>query len=345
MAGRGHHFIAQLLLRGFSTCRTASGEQQVWVCRRGGPPFLSGTRNVAKQRDFYGEPDSELDALITAHEGQIAGTVQKYRDLNDSCHIGRNDHAVELALMASVRTRWIRIAFQRLVSEALDIFDFSVRRYGDAGFLLRYVEDNRDWWIDTVRQDIAVRLGRADPEFVTAVADALVAMLRGGSLPLGETDVIRPILAHLRARIPEICRRGHLQGIRGLFDKPGWREKLSTLEWRLQLTSGGIYVLGDFGPLFVSSSGDVGPIGVASRDLSGVVMPISSRALLIGGEVLSGLTAPKLLNQLTSEWTLDMIVCADVALITDSLRAAMASRMERFITATVQESLSDLSFQ
>ena len=347
MAGRGHHFIAQLLLRGFSAHRTAGGEQQVWVCQRGGQPFLSGTRNVAKQRDFYGEPSSELDALITVHEGQIAATVNEYRNAKNSCRIGKDKHAVELAVLASVRTRWIRSAFERLVAQALNTFDTMIRKYGDAGFLLRYIEQNQEWWVDTVRQDVAAPLGRVDATFVTALADELVMMLRRGSLPLQqgeETNAIRPFLVHLRALLPELCRLGHLQGIRRLFDGPGWREKLSSLEWRLEVTDSRGYVLGDFGPLFVSSSGDVGPIGVASRDLSGVVIPISSRTLLIGGEISSDRwKVSEKLNQLTAEWTLEMLVCNDVSLITESIQTGIARRMEGFITATVHDRLNDLS--
>ncbi len=70
MAGRNQHYIPQSLLRGFEA-QSSGKEVQVWVFHAERPPYLTTTRNVAAERDFYSEPsplEKTLDDAITLYE-------------------------------------------------------------------------------------------------------------------------------------------------------------------------------------------------------------------------------------------------------------------------------------
>jgi|GEM_PF-2159176 len=72
MAGRDHHFIPQLLQKGFSAGQTRKNRHQVRVFRRGQEPFKTGTWSSCVERDFYGPPSAALvDQLITDEETRL----------------------------------------------------------------------------------------------------------------------------------------------------------------------------------------------------------------------------------------------------------------------------------
>lgn len=70
------HFIPQLLLRGFAF-RHHGEESYVHVFRKGSIPFEANTRNVAAQRNFYG--DEKIEGILSSWEGQFAKLISKLR--------------------------------------------------------------------------------------------------------------------------------------------------------------------------------------------------------------------------------------------------------------------------
>jgi hypothetical protein len=65
MAGRKHHFIQRLMLRGFSY-DYPSDPCHIWVYRSDGKIFSPATEGYGAEKDFYGDPDTnDLDDRIT----------------------------------------------------------------------------------------------------------------------------------------------------------------------------------------------------------------------------------------------------------------------------------------
>ena len=70
MSGRKHHFIQQLLLKGFSYDRPRN-PCHIWVYRQGSKPFKTATEGYGAERDYYGKPgESDLDARISVLESK-----------------------------------------------------------------------------------------------------------------------------------------------------------------------------------------------------------------------------------------------------------------------------------
>jgi hypothetical protein len=68
MAGRKHHYIQRLLLKGFSFNQPQT-PCHIWVYRKDGRVFKSALEGYGAERDFYGGPeDPELDGEITEIE-------------------------------------------------------------------------------------------------------------------------------------------------------------------------------------------------------------------------------------------------------------------------------------
>src|SRR5690348_13638416 len=108
MSGRDHHFVPQLLQKGFSARQTKKGKHQVWVFRRGMDPFLTGTVNSFVERDFYGPPSAVVDQLITDDEGRLDRLVQRARAAKATEILPADDPAADFVLQISIRSRWIR---------------------------------------------------------------------------------------------------------------------------------------------------------------------------------------------------------------------------------------------
>ena len=70
------HFMPQLLLKGFAF-RNEGQEFYVHVFRKGSTSFQTNTRNVAAQRNFYG--DEKIERVLSSWEGQFADVVLKLR--------------------------------------------------------------------------------------------------------------------------------------------------------------------------------------------------------------------------------------------------------------------------
>lgn len=70
------HYVPQLLLKGFA-CRTEGKESYVCVFRKGGTSFTTNTKNVAAQRDFYG--NEKIESVLSSWEGQFAELVRDLR--------------------------------------------------------------------------------------------------------------------------------------------------------------------------------------------------------------------------------------------------------------------------
>lgn len=70
------HFIPQLLLKGFA-CRNDGQEYYVHVFRKESTPFQANTKNVAAQRNVYG--DEKIEGILSSCEGQFAELVSRLR--------------------------------------------------------------------------------------------------------------------------------------------------------------------------------------------------------------------------------------------------------------------------
>src|SRR5437868_9350288 len=113
MAGRNHHFIPQLLQKGFSARQTKNGKHQVWFYRRGQAPSLTCTRNLFAEKDFYGPPAPVVDKLITDDETQrFDRLMNDMRSATATQLIGLSEDATNFVHQISVRVRWVRTFFE-----------------------------------------------------------------------------------------------------------------------------------------------------------------------------------------------------------------------------------------
>tara|TARA_R110001606_G_scaffold47570_1_gene121236 strand:- start:63780 stop:65846 length:2067 start_codon:yes stop_codon:yes gene_type:complete len=287
MAGRKHHFIPQLYLRGFLA---PGGGERVWQYRRASEaPFLSPIKDVGAQRDFYGAPNAAgvapVDDAITAYENEIAEHVRYLRSLPDG-RVENSDALAAALVHLIVRSRHVRETMKDFIGQMLE----SLRSItADSQVLRSWLGIDGDSFHPDLERQLEMTL-------ILSGAEARLG-LRRETLKRYTRYMIRerfdlfhppelrklaPQLEELGGKLNQTADETHLKILAESLSPEQRVEVLAALQWTIRSTAGPL-VLPDCMGMSVSSTGVWRPaLFVEQTDQVGFVMPLDRNRCLVG---------------------------------------------------------------
>lgn len=348
VAGRDHHFIPQLLQKGFSAGQTKKKKHQVWVFRRGQEPFRTGTLNSFVERDFYGPPSAApVDQLITDEETKLDKFVPDARASAATGSLSEEELPVDLVLQISIRVRWIR---EFMVAGIQKMIDRTQSTFADkaalgAGYQKQFEKDPAWLHEELIKQAEKLRgrpLNAAEKELVATIE----AQLRANPQKLTEFAPALPPLEGFQDGMKKATEQGHLQGLESALRARAtkYREFLSRMRWSVIVFTEPTLILGDCGPLFQDAAGSVlGPIGVAKHeDVGGVALPISSTHALVG-KLDAGCADPTALalNAGSAAWSSEAFIASAHTAENRRLHALINSKVGLYLESQIAEAFEE----
>lgn len=294
MAGRKQHFIPQGLLKGFEARR--SGEKiQVFVCTSAKPPFIAATDGIAAERDFYSDPPTDgspsLDDVITEFESKDLGRLISELRSAPAGQVNAESAALVVAHLA-VRTAHIRATFGDL---ATTLFGSLRTQVGDVPSLRKLFDIDTPTGPPHLQEMIATELAAfTDRHLSTSLLQSINRMVAfrlrehfDRSAAVAPT-VLSNFLDQLDSNVPEMVINAHTKALGTGLAPQSRLADLRRLSWEVVDTVGedGHYILSDCVVISVrASDGHVEPYTLSElQEVSGIVMPVSSRRLLIGSK-------------------------------------------------------------
>lgn len=290
MSGKNQHHIPGFLQRGFAV--EQSNSRKIWKFEKNGPcpKKPRSIRSTASADYFYSEPSTDgaptLDDEITAEETPLATSLIAMRSLHVGSSI-QSELAAELVSHFAPRTAHLRQTIERgmrqLVSGATELFTDQDRLSALMGIdqtapnetfrrhIAEMILGNPAIMAQGLPSEVIERMAfyLAKEGFETTVAEALPEFRRlfGGWIDAAD----------------QMVRSGHNKAL-AKRDGPNMRrEFLATLKWHIEPAPTGGAILPDCVVLTVGKDGNVTPLMLAETDdISAVIMPISTQALLVG---------------------------------------------------------------
>lgn len=243
MAGRRHHIIQRLLLRGFAS-KHCGETDFAWRFRKAEEPIELSVAKLSVEKDFYGrEGATNADPAITDFEGKdIAPLVQALRG-----------HAASGA-----------VADDRV---AKFVAHFMVR----TGALREMFVASSDYLIDKLQQHVE------DGTLLDRILPGLSSM----SQTL--RPILDQYLATLRQSNPTAARESHNRSLASHVAPPNRVAELAKLNWFLDVRPTETLILGDVGPVVAIDQLPIWKALPEPGDvLRAVYVPIASDRLLVG---------------------------------------------------------------
>lgn len=236
MAGRRQHYIQQHLSRGFAI-DAKRRPAQVWVYRRGLPPFITATENYGAEKDFYSPPESPfLDNEITAAESAIyTPFIDAVRAAPPGSQVDAGD-ASRFVQHLLFRSKHVRSVFAAALSEMLQTMaaDFFADRKKFTPFMHELFARHQG--------QMLARIEAKCPRPLTPSQRAQIAEMLRRNMPqwteacMNETwPLISEMFRQLVAKVPDMLAAGHRDALRKhVGDTSGVRlAELRRLEWRI----------------------------------------------------------------------------------------------------------------
>lgn len=351
MPGRDHHFVPQLLQRGFSSGKTRKGHDQVWVFRRGQKAFRTNTRNQFVERDFYGPPaGAVVDRLITDEENRLSRFVAYVRSVTGPMCIGASDDATDFVLQISLRVRWVRKFMETGIELMLDR---TAEVVGDKASATRlyehWLENNPGWLLGALLSEASKRLGRSLSAEEKGQISMLASLLESNPDKLAELSDFNFVVeakGELRAAMCDATEQGHLQGLEGSLRsrQTKYRRFLELMKWSIVVIDPPSLILGDCGPLYLDGAGvPLGPVGVPlHEEVRAVALPISTSHVLVGkrGDACPD-PGPEVLKEALAAWSSEAFIAAANTPRNQELHQVINSRVGPFFEVTVREVLAE----
>ncbi|MCL4842571.1 MAG: DUF4238 domain-containing protein [Bryobacteraceae bacterium] len=287
MAGRRHHTIPQFILKGFSE-NSSDSERYTWLYRKGQLGHRVNIKNVAAERDFYGNAkETDLDAVITRIESALAIVTDELRSTKMSSNFVPVNHPriPELVSHLVVRTQQLRksmadmpLSMVRGISEELRSVQ-ACRQVllnhlvGDEGKELVREELTRRGLstFDAQRQasfvakNAAVIIERVLPDFYPTYLSLLDEVVRIGGI------AARPA-----------TRTAHLNSLSEHILQNPRSERYSPFTWAI-LTSPGTTILGDSVCVFeTKGKRRYKPLDSDDEEVLHILFPLSPSTILVG---------------------------------------------------------------
>lgn len=302
--------LPRLLLKGFSS-RIEGEEHYTWVYRKNANPFETNIINVGVSKGFYSkEQDISVDDTITYMEGEFATDLDKIRQF-DSSTLLKNTKIAEFASHMEIRTRHLRDSF-------LESSD---------AFVSEFIDFLRD--TTSVKQFLLSEFQNKP----SLIKNALESQLKGKSLPSNVKKRLYKIVSanvpnflkqfepyinlfadylaeELPKRIPNALKDGHLRALKENSVHEVRKEKYQRLQWKVYVFEQDDLILGDCGVIFeVDSSRRFKTFWEEVDKLKGVFLPISSKHLIIGSQIVENLSLElKTINRAIAECSREFFI-------------------------------------
>lgn len=336
MSGRKQHYVPRLVLRGFEAVKTRKGTSQVWWFPKDKDAVCTAVDNVFAQRDFYKNPDSDLDDKLTEMESRLGQFVNQARTLVIPEQVSSISEAVDLCHTMSMRSRWIREMFERVGHTALNfVSDQLSNSEGVLAILKKQSEEDPDWLRDSFIQEATRQAERSLDDQEIAFLESKASQVSNNweeVVPHLDTSALQQLLSILGVQMSQIAKTGHVTGVTKSLPGNSLREFLVNLDWRIELYAPNSLILGDCGPLLLDESGGIlGPMGVPGKsEIAGIFFPISHSHLLIGGHC-----EPAKMNDIVTEtaaWSMDAFVSSEDSPTCVAAQDLIRSNVDRWFT-------------
>lgn len=279
---RAHHFVPQLLLRGFASRQKGAGRKRqyfAWHYLKEVEPHEPNIKGIGQVRDFHGPPsDSQLEEQIAMLEGRFGSLVHELR----TCRVLTAEQLPALLQFVAhlmIRTRNLREGTAAIGPVMIDGIE---KLLGNA--------ENRLTLLARLRPGIQERLAE-DPVFRFAAGalgvpdDALMefAMSKLSEAPI-ET-FISVAAGQMRAvtDFPGIARGAQLKALASEESILARTEQLGALKWTLYEYAPQSLILGDAVVLARKRDTPFDLPLLVQPDYFEVAVPIAHDLLVVGG--------------------------------------------------------------
>lgn len=287
MAGTRQHYIPQFLLKGFSVDEGGS-PAKVWVFRREKEPFLTSTKNVALEVEFYGSPgDGTVDGAITDLEGVQADCIRQAREIASGTDISQSGIA-DFIVNMSVRHKYLRLGMadttDRILSE-IDSF-YSIPEHQRI-FNENYFRKNPqviEEQLDKVLASMPVSSSQKSffRRYVRSIPPDDLIKLIGSQFDSALADFQAVVFPRIRNEMEQIIKSSHINALRKSLISNPRLDSLKRLNWVVVETDSEL-ITGDICIVFEAEGYDrVLPITGAADDISRVLFPIAKNRVIIG---------------------------------------------------------------
>jgi hypothetical protein len=297
MAGDIQHFIPQFVQRGFAS-RGIESDAMTWVYRRGQDPFESNIRRVSAERHFYGSAtDRRLDDAITDLESEGLGALWHSLSTMVPGPVTEVDHVARLIAHLETRTKNVRLVLadpaETLLEAIARVFE---DQKGAVQRIVRWVRSDPSMIVDEATKRFGVNPTIAEA-LVRGMSDDQLAQFAG---PLANS--LREALQEIRRKpnMGDVFKRGHNDALLRTLAAPQRAEAYRQCQFQVlqYATSEPLLVLGDSVCVFESADGEYRPLHDVPNPVSQILVPLTSRRVLVGGSDLHALepTASEIRN-------------------------------------------------
>ncbi|MFC1635283.1 DUF4238 domain-containing protein [Planctomycetota bacterium] len=320
MSGRKQHYIPQSFLKGFHI-PSKGKTKKVFVFKKGQPPYISSTRDVAAERHFYSELSKDssptLDDKITDYEIKLTRLLDLLRE-------APVDHTVDATIAAELITH-LTIRGEHL----RDLFGFGTKELiTEMGNI--FSNKNQVRVLFGIDADVPTPLFREEMEKVLNEQAVFFAQV-GLPYPLvrqiaftlvrenfssfytGQIPEIMNVLNKIARNVGDFTRNGHVKALgKGLIPEPRITS-LCQFSWTLHIVTEGKLILPDcVAVVFRSNSNLSEPYIMSEINQVNVIMcPVCSNRLLIGHRGNAALPELKDFNKEAAACSNTFFVSAD----------------------------------
>ncbi|MCP2515544.1 DUF4238 domain-containing protein [Achromobacter mucicolens] len=351
MSGRIQHHIPQSFQRGFLICAKS---KQTYVYRVD-KHYVSNIDRIAAQRDFYSKPSSDgrktLDDIITSYEDRLGHLLGTLRAIEMGAAADASMAAEVIAHLTprgnSVRRMFGSGAMNLMVGVSEIFADketiVSLLGLGEAAPNITWNEHIASALDKEEKLTQAIRLFLSQTKIPKASLDRMIFMFAKENM-LGDTnpipDQFQQAFSGMFSRIDEIVSDSHKKLLNnGLIAEPR-KQDLEEFTWNICPAPEDGAIMPDCIALGLDEEeGGFLPY-IMTSTASVVVMPLTSRKLLVG--VRAGSTVPDLssFNHEASECSDEIFIAASSAHV--DLSEKIGKRWKGKMDSVVQEALSSL---
>ncbi len=303
MAGIRQHYLPQFLLKGFAS-RINREEVYTRVFKKNKDPYETNIKNVGIEKYFYTRENTSSDNIITSVESNYSLLINNLRKL--SYGIKLEPKAIsEFIAHLIIRINHIRTTFKNLGRFLLNNVIKNIQNPSEfKRILLQYNKNNPEKFKSSLLKEfekenrifLNFELQNFLCEQIFKNIDSLLDIFVANIHPF-----ILKQMDHLLKKLPLIVDETHIKHIETLSKDltPTARiKKYMCLNWFLFVDSPGSFVLGDIGPITISTTSfKFNTLLFNNDDASEIYMPISDRHLLVGS-----LFAPDKLKPINSDF-------------------------------------------